>query len=135
VTYVGSFTNTGTGAGTTFYAAPNITGYGTNITDNTAVVSSTMANFISSPVACTVAALNVGVNNYFSPAPDKTTITVYKNASATTMTCSVNTNGNQGGCTDTTHTFAVVQGDLLTIAFVETNASPFNNVTVSLVCQ
>jgi hypothetical protein len=51
------------------------------------------------------------------------------------MTCSVTTDGNAGGCTDSTHTFAVVQGDSLALAFVETNSNPFNMVTVGLVCQ
>jgi hypothetical protein len=82
-----------------------------------------------------VAALNVGVNNYFSPAADTTTIKVYKNTVATTMTCSVNTDGNGEGCTDSTHTFTVVQGDTLALGFVETNSNPFNMVTVGLVCQ
>jgi len=82
-----------------------------------------------------VAALNVGVNNYFGAGEDTTTITVYQNTVATTMTCSVTTDGSKSGCTDTTHTFTVVQGDLLTIAFVETSDAPFNNVTVGLVCQ
>jgi hypothetical protein len=82
-----------------------------------------------------VGALNVGVNNYFSPAPDTTTIKVYKNAIATTMTCSVDTDGNGGGCTDATHTFSVLQGDSLALGFTETNSNPFNMVTVGLVCQ
>jgi hypothetical protein len=82
-----------------------------------------------------VAALNVGVNNYSSPGSDTTTITVYKNASATTMTCSVGTDGNGAGCTDSTHSFSVVQGDSLALGFTETNSNPFNMVTVGLVCQ
>lgn len=137
-TYIGSFTNPGSGAGTTFFASPTITSYGTDIANNTVVASSSQANFLSSPVACTVAALNVGVNNYNDAAADTTTITVYKNRAATSMTCSVFTNGfdiPSAGCTDTTDTFNVVQGDMLTIAFKENNASPFNMVTVGLVCQ
>jgi hypothetical protein len=82
-----------------------------------------------------VTALNVGVNNYNMSAADTTTITVYKNTVATTMTCSVSTDGNAAGCTDSTHTFAVVQGDSLALGFVETNSNPFNMVTVGLVCQ
>jgi len=134
-TYTASFTNPGSGGGTTFYASPTITSYGTDIANNTAIASGTQANFITSPVACTVGALNVGVNNYFSPAPDTTTIKVYKNAIATTMTCSVDTDGNGGGCTDATHTFSVLQGDSLALGFTETNSNPFNMVTVGLVCQ
>jgi hypothetical protein len=99
------------------------------------IASSTQANFLTSPVACTVAALNVGVNNYNTAATDTTTIKVYKNAVATTMTCSVTTDGNGLGCTDSTHTFTVVQGDTLALGFTETNSNPFNMVTVGLVCQ
>ena len=82
-----------------------------------------------------MAALNVGVNNYSSPAADTTKIQVYKNQVATTMTCSVSTDGTSGGCTDSTHTFAVFQGDSLALGFKETNTNPFNLVTVGLVCQ
>jgi len=59
--YIASFTNPGSGANTTFYASPTITSYGTDVANNTAIASSSQANFITSPVACTVAALNVGV--------------------------------------------------------------------------
>jgi len=87
------------------------------------------------PVACTMSALNVGINNYNIPSPDTTTITVYKNQAATAMTCSGTTNGNRLNCRDTTHVFSVAAGDSISIAFVETSATPFNKVTVSLVCQ
>jgi hypothetical protein len=87
------------------------------------------------PVACTMSALNVGINNYFTSASDTTTITVYKNQSATAMTCSGTTNGNSSVCRDTTHIFSVAAGDSISIAFVETNAAPYNKVTLSLVCQ
>jgi hypothetical protein len=87
------------------------------------------------PVACTMSALNVGINNYNAPASDITTITIYKNLTATAMTCSGTTNGNTSVCRDTTHVFTVAAGDRITIAFVETNINPYNKVTVSLVCQ
>jgi hypothetical protein len=133
-TYTASFTNPGSGANTTFYASPTITSYGTDIANNSAIATSTQANFITSPVACTVAALNVGVNNYSSPGADTTTIKVFKNGSATSMSCSVTTNGNGAGCT-ATDSFSVVQGDSLALGFTETNSNPFNMVTVGLVCQ
>jgi hypothetical protein len=47
----------------------------------------------------------------------------------------VNTDGNGAGCTDSTHTFSVAQGDSLALGFVETDSYPFNMVTVGLVCQ
>jgi hypothetical protein len=87
------------------------------------------------PVACTMSALNVGINNYNASFADTTTITIYKNQVATAMTCSGTTNGNSSGCRDTTHVFSVAAGDSISIAFIETNAAPFNKVTVSLVCQ
>jgi hypothetical protein len=51
------------------------------------------------------------------------------------MTCSAATSGNRNSCQDITHTFSVVGGDSISIAFVETNAVPFNKVTIELVCQ
>ncbi|HVV71592.1 MAG TPA: hypothetical protein VHI52_08855 [Verrucomicrobiae bacterium] len=82
-----------------------------------------------------MSALNVGVNNYQTPGPDTTTITVYKNGIATSMSCSVTTNGNGSSCQDATHTFAVAGGDSITVVFSESNVTPFNRVTVNLVCQ
>jgi hypothetical protein len=134
-TYIASFTNPGSGAGTTFFASPTTPSSGTDISKNTEIAGTTQANFVSSPVACTVAALNVGVNNYNTSGSDITKITVYKNTAATTMTCSVTTDGNASGCTDSIHTFTVVQGDSLALGFSETNSNPFNMVTVGLVCQ
>jgi hypothetical protein len=87
------------------------------------------------PVACTMSALNVGINNYNTPASDTSTITIYKNLTATAMTCSGTTNGNTSVCRDTTHVFSVAAGDSISIAFLETSTIAFNKVTVSLVCQ
>jgi hypothetical protein len=87
------------------------------------------------PVACTMSALNVGINNYNAPGSDTTTITIYKNLAATAMTCSGTTNGNTLVCRDTTHVFSVAAGDSISIAFLETSTIAFNKVTVSLVCQ
>jgi Collagen triple helix repeat (20 copies)/IPT/TIG domain len=129
-TYIASFTNPGTSAGSPYSISPIITAYGTDISN-----IGNQPNFVASPVACTVSALNVGVNNYQSSGPDTTTITVYKNGNPTSMTCSASTNGGKGGCSDTTDTFGVVQGDTLSLHFSETNVSPFNMVTVALVCQ
>jgi len=118
-----------------YFLAPNVTS--SELSSNSTIASSTEANFVSSPVACTVSALNVGVNNYFDAGEDTTTIQVYHNLDATLMTCSVNNSGALGGvgCSDLDHTFTVVQGDSLSIAFHETSLSPFNHITVGLVCQ
>jgi len=127
VTYVMQFTNPGT-VGTYYLSPLNVL---TNLSGNTTLGD----NFVAMPVACTMSALNVGVNNYQSPGADTTVITVYKNGVATSMSCSVNTNGNGSSCQDATHTFSVMGGDTVTAVFTETNFNPFNLVTVNLVCQ
>jgi len=134
-TYIANFVDPGSGAGTTWYLSPVATGNSTAAACCNSANMTIAPNFVASPVSCTASALNVAVNNYNVTAIDTTKITVYKNQAATTMSCSVTTDGNSAGCTDTTHTFSVAQGDLLTIAFVETNATPFNNITTALVCQ
>lgn len=136
VSYVTEFTNPGTGsAGTTYYFSPISNDNGPTSGSNSAIANATNANFTAVPVACTVSALNVAVNNYFTAASDTTTITVYKNQGATSMTCSVTTNGNGSSCQDKTHTFSVAGGDSLSLAFSETNITPYNKVTIGLVCQ
>jgi hypothetical protein len=135
VSFVMEFINPGSNAGTTFYLSPLSTVGSPSPTQNNAIESSTESNFSAIPVTCTMSALNVGVNNYNAPVPDATTITVYKNQSATSLSCSVITNGNSSSCRDTTHTFSASAGDSISIAFVETNANPFNRVDVQLVCQ
>jgi hypothetical protein len=122
-------------ANTTYYLSPlNVQGSPSS-SSNSGIASATQSNFVAMPTACTMSALNVGVNNYNAATPDSTTITVYKNLVATSMTCSVSTNGNGSSCRDTTHTFVVVGGDTISVAFSETNINPFNMVTVQLVCQ
>jgi hypothetical protein len=129
------FVNPGTNANTTFFMSPLSASSSPSTSANSAIASATASNFSAMPVACTMSALNVGINNYNTPASDTTTITVYKNQAVTSMTCSGTTNGNRLGCRDTTHVFSVAAGDSISIAFVETNATPFNKVTISLVCQ
>jgi hypothetical protein len=99
------------------------------------IASGTESNFVVMPSACTVSALNVGANNYFLSAADTTTILVYKNSVATSMTCSVTTDGNSSSCSDTTHTFTVNGGDTLSFAVHETNILPAVKLTSSLLCQ
>jgi hypothetical protein len=136
-----SFTNPGTGsAGTTYFFSPNVAPQGVFSSCCTTIASSSQANFLAAPASCTVSALNVGVANYSASASDITTITVYhasgvSTATATAMTCAVTTNGTASSCTDTSHTFAVTGGDILSIGFKESNTAPFNKITVSLICQ
>jgi hypothetical protein len=107
-------------------------------------------NFIMAPAACELKALNVGVlnNNVDSLPlnPDTIAITVERytyggpGVVPTAMTCSVTLRNQFAGttafCSDTTHTIALSQGDILSIGFSETDVSaPPNIVTVGLVCQ
>ena len=130
ISYAMQFINPGSGAAGTSYFFSPLYATGT-FTGNTTIGG----NFVAMPVACTMSALNVGVNNYQTPAADVTTLTVYKNGAATAMTCSVTTNGNGSSCQDRTHTFSVAGGDSISVAFSETNINPFNKVVVNLVCQ
>jgi hypothetical protein len=76
----------GSGAGEIYYIPPSAL-IGLNPGENTAIANSTEANFVVVPAACTVSALNVGANNYFTPGSDSVTIKVYKNSAATAMAC------------------------------------------------
>ncbi|HXS12186.1 MAG TPA: DNRLRE domain-containing protein [Acidobacteriaceae bacterium] len=131
VSFSMQFTNPGppSVAGTTYYFSPLYASG--SFTGNTTIG----ANFVAMPMACTMSALNVGVNNFQTSTLDVTTLTVYKNGAATAMTCSVTTNGNGSSCQDKTDTFAVSGGDNISVAFSETNVNPFNKVVVNLVCQ
>ena len=128
-----TFTNAGQGAGSMFYFSPDVsTG---NYVSQTGIASSSQANFMVAPVACTMKALNLGVNNYYATAPDTTTVTVYHNLNATSMTTSVTTDGSAQGNSDTTHTFPVAAGDTISIGFEETSNSPYDRITIGIVCQ
>jgi hypothetical protein len=70
------------------------------------------------------------------------TATVFKNDSATSMTCALSTTTTPGAvspCSDSTHTFSVSAGDRLTIRMVENvnDGADYNTVGYStvLVCQ
>ncbi len=82
--------------------------------------------FNAAPVACTVRSLTVNalttneVNNPITP--DTTIITVIRNDAPTSMTCTIasgSTNNVAYACSDTTHTFAVNQGDRISIEYNE----------------
>jgi hypothetical protein len=126
----------GSDAGTTFYFTPNLTPPG-NYLAQTSYQNGPSANFMVAPASCTMKALNTGVANYNSPTggSDTSTFRVYHNGSATSMTTQVTTNGNSAAASDTTHTFSVNAGDTLSVTFSESNASPFNRITVALDCE
>lgn len=131
ITFDNDVENPGQDAGTTFYVSPVPGTPGISPSNNASIAS----NFTAMPVACTMSALNVGVDNFQAAGVDTTTITVYHNGSATLMSCSVTTDGDGSSCHDTTHTFSVSAGDSISLGFVETNASPYNKVNMELVCQ
>jgi hypothetical protein len=79
--------------------------------------------------------LNLGANNYYTTSADTSTVVVYKNSTATSMTCSVSTNGDGASCSDTTHTFAAKGGDTISLAFSESSILPFVKLSSVLICQ
>jgi hypothetical protein len=128
-----SFQNPGSSVGTTFFSNPLPLNPGLTIANNS---SDSGNNVMAAPASCTIKALNVGVNNLQAPlGADTTTITVFKNGAASSLTCNVATDSNGGSCSNTTDTLSVAGGDRLSIGFVETNANPFNTITVQLICQ
>jgi hypothetical protein len=114
---------------------------------STAQYNSQLA-FNSVPSACTVKSLQVYAitsdNSSTGTVPEGETATfkVYHNDSAQSMTCSVSTTasvGSTGSCSDTTHTFAVIAGDRLSIGATENVNDNAHYDTVSygmiLTCQ
>ncbi len=87
------------------------------------------------PAACTVVSLGLGVNNFATPTNTVTTIRLYVNSAATTMTTSVTTNGTSAASTDTTHTQSLAAGDNITVAWQDTSNAGFNNTTIQVNCQ
>jgi hypothetical protein len=119
---------------TTYFFTP--IGYSTGTFDTqTSITGGGADNFMTAPSSCTMKALNISVDNYYAPASDTTTVTVYLNGSATSMQASVTTNGNTASSSDTTHTFAVAAGNLISIGFKESNVNPYQKITVGLICQ
>ena len=132
VAYVSGFQNPGSSssAGAPFFVPP--VGFANQgIGNNTGADGQSMP----SPIACTLSGFTVAVNNYSSPGSDTSTLTVYVNGAATSMSCSVTTNANKSSCSDTTHTLSIGVGDLLAVGFYESNPNPFNALTVSMSCQ
>jgi hypothetical protein len=102
--------------------------------------------FLPAPASCTVRslAINALVTNVANPiVADTMTFTVVKNDVATTMTCAIaTTNGTANNstlsCSDSAHTFTVVQGDRISLQFTETltsGANQFINAGTTLVCD
>jgi collagen triple helix repeat protein len=128
--YLTGFENPGAGAGTQFYLPP--IGYTTLSSNGFQTLE---AEAFAAPSACTMSNLSVVVNPMTPSGSDATTITVYHNLSLTTLSCTVTSNTAIATCTDTTHSFSVGLGDSIAIGFKETNANPFNAVTLQMQCQ
>ncbi len=122
---------------TAYYVQPNayLPG-GPNDTNNIYFTSGNQINAMVMPVACTMTSLQLAVHNYSTPASDTTTFAVLQNGVATGMTCSAtNSAGGSASCTDTTHTFAVAAGDLITLKITQTTGTPFVLNSSVLSCQ
>jgi hypothetical protein len=134
-----SFENPGSNtANTTYYFNPAFIGEGNNSFSpgsHTSFSSTSAMNFFVAPASCTMSALNLAVSNFAVSTADTVTATVYHNGTATSMTAGVSVNGNSAANSDKTHTFAVIAGDAVMIAWRETNVNGFNNNSIQLVCQ
>jgi hypothetical protein len=100
--------------------------------------------FLAAPAACTVRSLTVNAITTSVQNPieaDTTNFTVIKNDAATSMACMIasgTSNGATFSCSDSSHTFAVAQGDRISLRFSETlSDGTFNIVSygTTLVCQ
>jgi hypothetical protein len=119
------------------------TEYVTPTTDANFFQASQLA-FLAAPAACTVRSLTVNAittDAMNTIEADTTTFTVFKNDAATSMTCGITngtTNNATYACSDSTHTFAVVQGDRISLQFTETlNDGSFDIVSygTTLICN
>jgi len=107
-----------------------------NPADNiTSIQSAGYANFLIAPTNCTMSALTLAVNNYYTATSDTVTVRVYHNGSATSMVAQVSVNGNAATVKDTTDTFAVSAGDTISLGYEETDVNGYNRNTIGLVCQ
>ncbi len=102
--------------------------------------------FLPASAACTVRSLTVNaiVSNQANPiVADTMVFIVIKNDAASSMTCQIATTGGTANnttlsCSDSTHTFTVVQGDRISLEFTETTSSGANqfiNAGTTLVCD
>jgi hypothetical protein len=131
-TWSGNYPNAASG---TLYTAPNTTGNES---------SASQIGFLAVPSACTMSSLNVNAitTNVINPIEvDTTVVTVIKNDSATSMACTITnttTNNATFSCSDSTHTFAVVQGDRISLRIAESLTDDDYDVVsygTTLVCQ
>ncbi len=81
----------------------------------------------------TVASLRVFSSAGVVGGSSKDVLTVYKNGSATTLTCTFATGGAAVQCSDSTHSFAVAPADVITFQFVTATSDTAANVAASAV--
>ena len=140
----GSITNGFVWSGSTLNAAVGTPQYITPTGAANYFLASQLA-FLAAPAACTVRSLTVKAitTNLYSSniEADTTTFTVFKNDAATSMTCAI-TNGTGNGmtyaCSDSTHTFSVVQGDRISLQFAESLMDGIINIVsygTTLICN
>lgn len=94
---------------------------------------------VFAPASCTVMGLfirGVEVNSGLVGAVTSS-FTVRKNGANTSMACSVATSTLNAAvsCSDTTHTFTVVAGDLIEFQYSQNNGTPQVNYSTELVCD
>lgn len=141
----GSITNGFVWSGSVWNSAAG-TVYVTPTTNFNPFAASQLA-FLAAPAACTVRSLTVNAittNVVGSIEADTTTFTVIKNddgPTGTGMTCAI-TNGTGNGatysCSDSTHTFAVAQGDRISLKVDETLADANSGIVIygtTLICN
>jgi len=80
----------------------------------------------------TVASLRVVAGTNVSGGTNKDVLTVYKNGSSTTLTCTFATGGAATTCSDSTHSFTAAPGDVLTFQFVTATSDTGANVAASV---
>jgi hypothetical protein len=119
--------------------------YATPTSQPDAAVPYSQIAFLAAPAACTMRSLTVNAitTSVISPiAAETTTFTVMHNDAGTSMTCAITNTTADGAtysCSDSTHTFAVVQGDRISLRFAEslTGNTDYEmiNFGTTLVCQ
>jgi len=131
-------------------AGPNTTDTGpdiyspVNLSNNVGPSASygNQAGYAFAPVACTVKSLFVAGINVPDPGytgADKITVTVQHNGTNTSMSCAVSIATGQTSttttCSDTTDTFSVAAGDTISYSISQTNATPYEQIGTTLVCE
>ena len=84
------------------------------------------------PVYGTLYGLYSNAGTAVTGGTSKDVLTVYKNGSATTITCTYATGGAATTCSDTTHAVSVVPGDVISFQFVTATSDGGANVRASV---